>query len=41
MRDGYNLREALSTAKARFPDGHIVVVGDSRGRETVMTVIKG
>ena len=39
VRDGDNLRDALSTAKARFPDGHVVVVGDSRGRELVTTVI--
>ena len=39
MGDGDNLGEALSTAKARFPDGHVVVVGDSRRRELVTTVI--
>jgi two-component system, NarL family, nitrate/nitrite response regulator NarL len=30
VRDGDNLGEALSAAKARFPDGDVVVVGDSR-----------
>ena len=39
MGDGDNLGEALSTAKARFPDGHVVVVGDSRRRELVTTAI--
>ena len=39
VRDGDNLREALGTAKARFTDGYIVVVGDSRGHEVVTTVI--
>ena len=29
VRDGDNLCEALSAAKARFPDGQVVVVGDS------------
>jgi two-component system nitrate/nitrite response regulator NarL len=39
VRNGDNLGEALSAAKARFPDGHVVVVGDSRRRELVMTAI--
>ena len=39
VRDGDNLGEALSAAKARFPDGHVVVVGDSRRRELVATAI--
>jgi two-component system, NarL family, nitrate/nitrite response regulator NarL len=39
VRDGDNLGEALSAAKARFPDGHVVVVGDSRRRELVTTAI--
>jgi two-component system nitrate/nitrite response regulator NarL len=39
VRDGDNLGEALSTAKARFPDGNFVVVGDSRRRDLVMTAI--
>ena len=39
VRDGENLGEALSAAKARFPDGHVVVVGDSRRRELVTTAI--
>jgi two-component system, NarL family, nitrate/nitrite response regulator NarL len=39
VRDGDNLGEALSAAKARFPDGHVVVVGDSRKRELVTTAI--
>ena len=39
VRDGNNLGEALSAAKARFPDGHIIVVGNSRRRELVATAI--
>jgi two-component system nitrate/nitrite response regulator NarL len=39
VRNGDNLGEALSAAKARFPDGHVVVVGDSRRRELVMSAI--
>jgi DNA-binding NarL/FixJ family response regulator len=39
VRTGDNLGEALSAAKARFPDGHVVVIGDSRRRELVMTAI--
>jgi two-component system nitrate/nitrite response regulator NarL len=39
VRNADNLGEALSAAKARFPDGHVVVVGDSRRRELVMTAI--
>jgi two-component system nitrate/nitrite response regulator NarL len=39
VRDGDNLGEALGTAKARFPDGNFVVVGDSRRRDLVMTAI--
>jgi two-component system nitrate/nitrite response regulator NarL len=39
VRDGDNLDEALSAAKARFPDGHVVVVGDSRRRELVAAAI--
>jgi two-component system, NarL family, nitrate/nitrite response regulator NarL len=39
VRDCDNLGEALSAAKARFPDGHVVVIGDSRRRELVMTAI--
>jgi two-component system, NarL family, nitrate/nitrite response regulator NarL len=39
VRDGDNLREALSAAKAKFPDGQVVVVGDSRRRELVTTAI--
>jgi DNA-binding NarL/FixJ family response regulator len=39
VRDGDNLGEALSAAKARLPDGHVVVVGDSRKRELVTTAV--
>jgi two-component system, NarL family, nitrate/nitrite response regulator NarL len=39
VRDGDNLGEALSAAKTRFPDAHVVVVGDSRRRELVTTAI--
>ena len=39
VRNADNLGEALSAAKARFPDGHVVVVGDSRRRELVTTAI--
>jgi two-component system, NarL family, nitrate/nitrite response regulator NarL len=39
VRDGDDLGEALSATKARFPHGHVVVVGDSRRRELVTTAI--
>jgi two-component system, NarL family, nitrate/nitrite response regulator NarL len=39
VRNGDNLGEALSAAKASFPDGHIVVVGDSRRHDLVTTAI--
>jgi two-component system, NarL family, nitrate/nitrite response regulator NarL len=39
VRNGDNLGEALSAAKARFPDGHVLVVGDSRRRDLVTTAI--
>ena len=39
VRDGDNLGEPLSAAKARFPDGHVVIVGNSRRLEHVATAI--
>jgi two-component system nitrate/nitrite response regulator NarL len=38
VRNRDNLGEALSAAKARFRDGHVIVVGDSRRREHVTAV---
>jgi two-component system nitrate/nitrite response regulator NarL len=38
-RDDGNLAEALIAAKARFPEAHIVVVGDSGQRDLVTTAI--
>jgi len=39
VRDGDNLGESLSAAKARFPVGHVVIVGNPRRREHVATAI--
>src|SRR4029434_4065837 len=38
-RDDGNLAEALIAAKARFPEAHIVVVGDSGHRDLVTTAL--
>jgi two-component system nitrate/nitrite response regulator NarL len=38
-RDCGNLAEALIAAKARFPEAHIVVVGDSGQRDLVTTAL--
>jgi two-component system nitrate/nitrite response regulator NarL len=39
VREGENLGEVLSAAKARFPGGQLVVVGDARKRELVATAV--
>ena len=39
VREAANMAQAVSAAKARFPDAPIVVIGDSRNGELVMTAL--
>src|SRR5262245_30134143 len=39
VRDGGNREDALMAAKARFPEAHILVVGDSGQRDLVTTAL--